>query len=56
MLIFTPLNWEMQGKTQNQALQLEDYQKKIAVLNKNIAIFKKILIAVAVVMLVIFLL
>ena len=46
----------MQGKTQNQDLQLEYYQKKMAVLDKNIALFKKILIVVAIAMVVIFLL
>ena len=46
----------MKGEIQNQALQLENFQKRIVVLGRNIALFKKILIVVIITMLGIFIL
>jgi hypothetical protein len=46
----------MKGEIQNQALQLENFQKRIVVLDRNIALFKKILIVVIITMLGIFIL
>ncbi len=46
----------MKGEIQNQALQLENFQKRIVVLDRNIALFKKIVIVVIITMLGIFIL